>query len=263
MGLGLGGLQSGGSAPTAASVLPALIGQDIVARSISLTQVSGSVAVSLLDGARLNFSTADASAYITRSAANVLQTPGTFQAITALLLGSVSGAFSMQGFYSGSAAIEFMTVGQASTFVGTLQMKGMAESGGAETGVVIGCKAALAVTQDLVQVRNGPNFSSTKAFALGSTGKLQSPGTDSTGTPGAATIDKPCGRSSIAAGAATVTITNALVTAASLVFISPLARDATGLDPAVTTTGAGSFAVTTAANCTANLPFNWIVIQPL
>lgn len=84
--------------------------------------------------------------------------------------------------------------------------------------------------------------------------------TDSSGTPGAATINKASGRSAIAAAASSVVITNSVVSAASKVFISPLSRDTTGLLPTVTTRGAGSFTVTTSANCTSALSFDWIVI---
>lgn len=45
---------------------------------ITSNVASGSNAVKLLDGARLNFSTSDTSAYLYRSAANVIRTPGTF-----------------------------------------------------------------------------------------------------------------------------------------------------------------------------------------
>lgn len=94
-------------------------------------------------------------------------------------------------------------------------------------------------------------------------GSLRISATDSTGTPGAATINKTAGRSAIALGASSVVITNNQVVAGSLVFIQPLARDATGLLPAVTTTASGSFTVSTSANCTAALSFNWHVINVL
>lgn len=106
------------------------------------------------------------------------------------------------------------------------------------------------------------NSSNTLVFSASSTGKIFQVATDSTGTPGAATINQAAGRSSIAAGAASVVITNSLVTAPSLVFISPTVRDATCLLPAVTTTTGGSFTVsTTGTNCTAALSFNWHVIN--
>lgn len=91
-------------------------------------------------------------------------------------------------------------------------------------------------------------------------GSLVADSSDSSGTPGAATINKPSGRSAIAAGAASAVITNSLVTAASHVFISPAVRDATGLLPIVVP-AAGSFTVSTSANCTAALTFDWFVVH--
>jgi hypothetical protein len=81
-------------------------------------------------------------------------------------------------------------------------------------------------------------------------------GTDSTGTPGAATINRPTGKSAIAAGASSVVITNSLVTAASRVIITPHARDATCKE-IIAVPAAGSFTVSGTANATAALPFSW------
>lgn len=92
----------------------------------------------------------------------------------------------------------------------------------------------------------------------GTTGLISVRGTDSSGTPGAATIDKPSGKSAIALGAASVVITNALVTAASCVHITPQTRDATCVE-LIAVPGAGSFTVSGAAAATADLVFSWHV----
>ncbi len=105
--------------------------------------------------------------------------------------------------------------------------------------------------------------SSNKWRDLYLSGSTRIAATDSTGTPGAATINKSAGRSAIAAGASSVVITSSQVVASSLVFISPLARDATGLLPTVTTTTSGSFTVSTTATCTSALSFNWFVVNVL
>jgi len=88
-------------------------------------------------------------------------------------------------------------------------------------------------------------------------------GTDASGTPGAATIDKPCGRAAIALGAATVVITNALVKATSLVVLIPMGADATGINlrcaPADIVNGA--FTARVDAACTADLPFGFLVFN--
>lgn len=89
-------------------------------------------------------------------------------------------------------------------------------------------------------------------------GIINQNGTDSTGTPGAATIDKPTGKSSIALGAASVTITCSLCAATSRVMITPHARDATCKE-LIVVPGAGSFVVSGSAAATADLPFSWQV----
>jgi hypothetical protein len=89
-------------------------------------------------------------------------------------------------------------------------------------------------------------------------GAVSISGTDSTGTPGAATISKPAGKSSIAVGASSVAITNTLCTAASHVVITAHARDATCKE-LIAVAGAGSFTVSGSANATAALPFSWEV----
>lgn len=83
-------------------------------------------------------------------------------------------------------------------------------------------------------------------------------GSDSTASPGAATINRPIGKSAIAAGAASVVITNSLVSTASHVIITPHARDATCKE-LVAELAAGSFTVSGTANATATLPFSWEV----
>lgn len=114
------------------------------------------------------------------------------------------------------------------------------------------CSAAFQAGTD-VRSGGGSTFG-----VMTSTGQYNCSGTDSTGTPGAATIDKPSGKSAIAAGASSVTITCNAVTAASRLMVTFHARDATGLLP-IAVPGAGSFTVTTSANCTAALPFSWEV----
>lgn len=89
-------------------------------------------------------------------------------------------------------------------------------------------------------------------------GRIDQSGTDSTGTPGAVTINRPIGKSAIAAGAASVVITNSLVAAASHVVITPHARDATCKE-LIVVPAAGSFTVSGTAAATAALPFSWEV----
>ena len=103
-----------------------------------------------------------------------------------------------------------------------------------------------------------------QAFFFDDRGKLTFDSTDSSGTPGAATIDKAAGTSAVAAAANSVVITNALVAATSKVLINIRSADTTCIIPRAVP-GAGSFTLTmysvamVATNCTANLTFDWVV----
>jgi hypothetical protein len=82
-------------------------------------------------------------------------------------------------------------------------------------------------------------------------GKWKQPFTDASGTPGNATINKASGKVAIAVGAAAVTVTNSLVTAASIVTATIQTADATLTFLKSVVPGAGTFTVTGNANATA------------
>jgi len=82
-------------------------------------------------------------------------------------------------------------------------------------------------------------------------------GTDSTGSPGAATINKPTGKSAIASGASTVVITNSLVATTSRVMVT--FHGDHGAARWWVVVGAGSFTVTLSAAASANTSFSWEV----
>lgn len=98
----------------------------------------------------------------------------------------------------------------------------------------------------------------TENAAIAASGRLDQAGTDSTATPGAATINKPIGKSAIAAGSASVTITNSLVTTGSHIIFSPHNSDLTCKELYVIP-GAGSFTLSGSAAATATLAFSWRV----
>lgn len=79
------------------------------------------------------------------------------------------------------------------------------------------------------------------------------------GTTGNQTIDKPAGRVNIAAAGTTVTVTNNLVTANSIVWAVAATNDTTARVTSVVP-GAGSFVINTVAT-TAETAFNWMVIS--
>ncbi len=97
-------------------------------------------------------------------------------------------------------------------------------------------------------------------FRLRGDGAFILPAGNSTGTPGNATINLATGRSAIAAGASTVTITNSLVSATSIVFVVLQTNDATAILKNVVP-GAGSFVVNTTAAVTGNTNFGWWTIN--
>ena len=97
-------------------------------------------------------------------------------------------------------------------------------------------------------------------FGIGVYGDLRTISTDDSGTPGAATNDKPSGRFAMAAGATTVTITNKLCVASTKVFLSKRTNDATAVDFKVVST-TGSFTVTAAAATTAAVTFDYFLVN--
>jgi len=103
-----------------------------------------------------------------------------------------------------------------------------------------------------------PGFGGFLVTQLHTDGRVNQRGTDSSASPGAQTADRPIGKNAIAAAASSVVITNSLVTAASVVLITPHARDATCKE-IIAVAAAGSFTVSGSAAATAALPFSWEV----
>jgi len=92
-------------------------------------------------------------------------------------------------------------------------------------------------------------------------GDVQVDGTDASGTPGAATINKPSGTVAVAIGAASVTVTNSLVNASSRVFATLQFVDATLTTIRTVVPGSGSFVITGNANATAATKVAFFVIN--
>jgi hypothetical protein len=103
-------------------------------------------------------------------------------------------------------------------------------------------------------------ISALERLQLRADGGFTIPAGNSTATPGNATINLATGRSAIAAGAATVTITNSLVSATSIVLAVLQTNDATAILKNVVP-AAGSFAVNLTAAATANTNFGWWTIN--
>lgn len=104
-----------------------------------------------------------------------------------------------------------------------------------------------------------PAFGANLTLQLRSDGRIDQSGTDSSGTPGAATINKPSGISAIAGGATTVTITNSLVTASSRVRIDWYGDLGTQTKQPWITRAAGSFTVNVGTAPAGAVAFGWEV----
>ncbi len=85
---------------------------------------------------------------------------------------------------------------------------------------------------------------------------------DESGTPGAAVINRPSGQVAVAIGASSVTVTNDLVTATSVVIATLQSYDATFTQILSVVPGAGSFVITGTAVAAAPTKIGFIVINP-
>jgi hypothetical protein len=109
----------------------------------------------------------------------------------------------------------------------------------------------------LLSVQNN----TTEKLAVTWQGKLIFEYTDSTGSPGNATIDKPSGKSAVASGASTCVVTNSTCKSTSNVIITPLSSlSACGITEYYVTPADGSFTVTVDA-ASADWSFCWLVIN--
>ncbi len=108
----------------------------------------------------------------------------------------------------------------------------------------------------LVSVTNN----STEKLYIDKDGTIGQGYTDSTASPGNATINKPAGKSAVASGATSVVITNSVVAATDIVHITPMDID-TAIAKWKYATAAGSFTVTVDAAAAADWKFSWQVVK--
>lgn len=113
------------------------------------------------------------------------------------------------------------------------------------------------LTKHLLRFRNNSVFKA----GVGVQGDWRTTSSDTSATPATPpTIDKPSGRFALNTGATTVTVTNALCTATTKVFLSKLDNDTTATDYKVTP-GAGSFVVTMNAAATGVVKFDFFIVN--
>jgi len=117
--------------------------------------------------------------------------------------------------------------------------------------------ASVNATAKLLSLRTGVGGTEVEKAAISSAGRIDQSGTDSSGTPGAATINKPTGVSAIASGQTTCQINNSLTTATSRVTITWYSDH--GATRSWVARAAGSFTVTLSSAATADTSFGWEV----
>jgi hypothetical protein len=117
------------------------------------------------------------------------------------------------------------------------------------------------VTRTATETLTNKTLTAPTITAPAISGSINIDDTDSSGTPGNVTINKPAGKFAVAIGAASVTVTNSLVTAASHVFCQLQFADATHTEIRTVVPGVGSFVYTGNANATAATKVAFIVIN--
>lgn len=120
--------------------------------------------------------------------------------------------------------------------------------------------ASIHATAKLLSVRTGLGGSEVEKLAVGSSGRIDQLGSDSSASAGAATINLPTGKSAIASGATSVRITNSLVATGDQVLVTPHGN--MGAQWWVET-GSGFFDLVVASAVGANVPFCWAVQKRL
>lgn len=103
----------------------------------------------------------------------------------------------------------------------------------------------------------------TQKYGVGAGGDIRLPSTDSSGSPGATTIDKPMGCAAFASSAATVTITNALARTDSIIELTMLGDPTASAGVWVSTRSNGSFVVSRNTAPASALAFMFTVKNPI
>lgn len=168
----------------------------------------------------------------------------------------------------GGTEVEKLSINKAGTLTvaGNIAATGQYFIGGSTTGFdgvrVYSGNVRISTLENSIFVSNsnvqvGGGFGAVQRWE-GSTGKILIAGSDSSGTPGAATINKPTGKSAVASGATSVRITNSLVAAGDQVHVTM--HGDCGQRHWVTT-GAGYFDLNLAGAATADTAFCWAVAK--
>jgi hypothetical protein len=192
--------------------------------------------------------------------------PATRRAFTETLVDSSTGA--VLGLVGTDNREYLVPVALQTTPASTLSISGVPISGSTGSFTTVAASSTVTFNGANAAVSLAPTGTgnvTVGAAGTGSTtvtrvGSLTVLSTDSSGTPGNATINTLSGRAAFAAAGTTVVVTNSTVAATSKVFVSLRAGDST-LTSVRVTPAAGSFTVTGNAAATATTIFDFFVVN--
>lgn len=223
---------------------------------INSTVASGSVALQLTSGATICLRDAGTTC-LSSSAPNTLTVAG----------GGTSARIDAGQFRSGGANVGLFTAAsntsatQPGAWIYTLNTD-VANARVLDLGTANAVATNLN-TMSILRGGHGVNGAGagTFTFQIRMNGRLHFDNTDSSGTPGAVTINKPSGRAAVAIGAASVVVTNNSASATSNVIITPI-TDTANCRGAYVTPAAGQFTVTCPGGAAAaNWTFSFLVVN--
>lgn len=140
------------------------------------------------------------------------------------------------------------------------QLIGSVANSGSNVAVQIGNTATLTVLTYIAGFY-ADSAVATRLLGVHNSGRLDFSTSDASGTPGAATINKPSGQVAIAAAAASVVVTNSLVSTTSIVLPVIQTADATLTFIKSCVPASGSFTITGNANATAATKVGFLVFN--
>lgn len=253
---GRGGAGSGATVNPTGDITPSSVVTPFVDAGVVLANQGRFVFVDagtgIVGGCEFAGNTGRCATFLTASldAGNVLVTGGlAITGAVGLSLGSASNSMNVKCFSAGGVSGDCMVMGASGNFVGAMDLQGRAAAAGAETALVLGNSSALNANQGLVQFRNGAYFAGTKVLEVMSNGMVWTANADG-GSAGNVTVNQPAGYVAIANGAASMTLTNSLITTSTGLSLTLATNDTTCLGLYFTrASGSATIGCTNSANC--------------
>jgi len=205
------------------------------ATSLTTSAASGAAAITMVSGSRLYLGGSGGS-YCTGSAASL----------------SCSHGFSAGGFEISGVTGSLTAQNQQ------VRILGVVADGATAVALAVRNNSTLSTAGAKIATFAPDNANTVKA-SIDKDGTYSMDGTDASGTPGAATINQPIGQVSVDDTAASVVVTNSLVTTASVILPVLQFVDATCTQILSCVPAAGSFTITMNAACTAHTKIGFVV----